>query len=70
MYSIVEKHASLPVVNFVLWMGVRGHIWPRLLAIEGNLTPKDGGFHLCSGEEVVYEVPERWSETFSKSNPL
>ena len=37
-----------------------GHIWPRLLATAGHLTPKDGGFHLYSGEEVVFEVPDRW----------
>ena len=67
MYGIVEKLTLLPIVNFVLQMG---HIWPGLLATAGHLTPKDGGFHLCSGEEVVYEVPKRWYETFSKSNPL
>ena len=39
-----------------------GHIWLRLLAIVGHLTPKDGGFHLYSGEEVVFEVSERCSE--------
>ena len=39
-----------------------GHIWLRLLATAGHLTPKDGGFHLYSGEELVFEVPERWSE--------
>ena len=38
-----------------------GHIWLRLLATAGHLTPKDGGFHLYSGEEVVFEVSERWS---------
>ncbi|KAK7856713.1 thaumatin-like protein [Quercus suber] len=58
MYSIVEKLTLLPVVNFVLQMG---HIWLGLLATAGHLTPKDGGFHLYSVEEVVFEVPERWS---------
>ena len=58
MYSIVEKLTSLPVINFVLQMG---HIWLGLLATAGHLTPKDGGFHLNSVEEVVFEVPERWS---------
>ena len=53
MYSIVEKLTLLPVVNFVLQMG---HIWLGLLATAGHLTPKDGGFHLCSVEEVVFEV--------------
>ena len=36
-----------------------GHIWLRLLATIGHLTPIDGGFHLNSGEEVVFEVSER-----------
>ena len=57
MYSMVEKLTSLPVVNFVLQMG---HIWLGLLATARHLTPKDGGFHLYSVEEVVFEVPERW----------
>ena len=52
MYSMVEKLTSLPVVNFVLQMG---HIWLGLLATARHLTPKDGGFHLCS-VEVVFEV--------------
>ena len=58
MYSIVEKLTLLPVVNFVLQMG---HIWLGLLATVGHLTPIDGGFHLYSVEEVVFEVPKRWS---------
>ena len=38
-----------------------GHIWPGLLVTAGHLTPKNGSFHLYSGEEVVFEVRERWS---------
>ena len=67
MYSIVEKLTSLPIVNFVLQMG---HIWPGLLDTAGHLTPKDGGFHLYSGEEVVFEVPERWFANMGQTRLL
>uniref|UniRef100_A0A7N2MP01 Uncharacterized protein n=2 Tax=Quercus lobata TaxID=97700 RepID=A0A7N2MP01_QUELO len=37
-----------------------GRIWPGLPTTAGYLTPKDGGFHLYSGE-VLFEVSKRWS---------
>lgn len=36
-------------------------IWPAILGGAGQVTPKDGGFLLSSGEEVVLDVPDRWS---------
>ncbi|CAK9135644.1 unnamed protein product [Ilex paraguariensis] len=36
-------------------------IWPGTLGTVGHQTPKDGGFHLHSGEQIVMEVPENWS---------
>ncbi|RVW49307.1 Thaumatin-like protein [Vitis vinifera] len=36
-------------------------IWPGILGSAGHPSPKDGGFHLCSGEQVTIEVPEGWS---------
>ncbi|KAI4299547.1 hypothetical protein L6164_032994 [Bauhinia variegata] len=36
-------------------------IWPGILGSAGHPSPKDGGFLLSSGEEVVLEVPEGWS---------
>ena len=66
MYSIVEKHTSLLLVNFVLQMG-RLDFLP---ATTGHLTPKDGGFHLYSGEEVVFEVPERWFGNMGQTSLL
>ncbi|KAJ8899716.1 hypothetical protein K2173_019415 [Erythroxylum novogranatense] len=36
-------------------------IWPGLLGSAGGPTPKDGGFHLASGEEVVIDLPQKWS---------
>ncbi|CAA2934526.1 Hypothetical predicted protein [Olea europaea subsp. europaea] len=37
------------------------HIWPGVLATAGHQTLRDGGFHLYSGEQVILDVPERWS---------
>ncbi|KAJ1402623.1 Thaumatin, conserved site [Sesbania bispinosa] len=36
-------------------------VWPGILGSAGQQTPKDGGLHLGSGEEVVLDVPEKWS---------
>ncbi|XAR68927.1 hypothetical protein NMG60_11000342 [Bertholletia excelsa] len=36
-------------------------VWPGILGGAGQQTPKDGGFLLSSGQEVVIDVPEKWS---------
>lgn len=36
-------------------------IWPGIQGSAGMQTLKDGGFPLSSGEEVVIDVPEKWS---------
>ncbi|XP_073145995.1 thaumatin-like protein isoform X1 [Henckelia pumila] len=36
-------------------------IWPGILGGAGHPTPKDGGFHLISGQEAVIDVPPKWS---------
>ncbi|XP_057432158.1 thaumatin-like protein [Lotus japonicus] len=36
-------------------------VWPGILGNAGLPSPKDGGFHLASGEEVVLQVPEGWA---------
>ncbi|KAF2288653.1 hypothetical protein GH714_009985 [Hevea brasiliensis] len=36
-------------------------IWPGVLGGAGHQTPKDGGFHLGSGEEIVLDLPQKWS---------
>lgn len=52
----ISDGAQLIVVN-----NCRESIWPGILGSAGQATPKDGGFHLGSGEEVVLDVPEKWS---------
>ncbi|KAL3826021.1 hypothetical protein ACJIZ3_022050 [Penstemon smallii] len=36
-------------------------IWPGILGSAGQQTLKDGGFLLTSNQELVIDVPERWS---------
>ncbi|RZC78919.1 hypothetical protein C5167_003137 [Papaver somniferum] len=36
-------------------------IWPGIFGSAGHPSPADGGFHLGSNEQVVLEVPEKWS---------
>ncbi|KAI9072710.1 hypothetical protein K1719_045311 [Acacia pycnantha] len=37
------------------------NVWPGIQGSAGQENPKYGGFHLGIGEEVVFEVPEKWS---------
>ncbi|GMH26527.1 hypothetical protein Nepgr_028370 [Nepenthes gracilis] len=55
---------SLPVtdeVQLILVNNCNDQIWPAFLGSAGKPTPKDGGLNLTSGEEVVIDLPERWS---------
>ncbi|OVA17814.1 Thaumatin [Macleaya cordata] len=36
-------------------------IWPGILGSAGHPSPQDGGFHLNCNEQVVLDVPEKWS---------
>ncbi|KAL5170880.1 Thaumatin-like protein [Glycine soja] len=36
-------------------------VWPGILGNGGHPSPKHGGFHLGSGEEIVIHVPKVWS---------
>ncbi|PIA54682.1 hypothetical protein AQUCO_00900920v1 [Aquilegia coerulea] len=36
-------------------------IWPGILGSAGHPSPLDGGFHLNNNEEVVIDVPDKWS---------
>ncbi|KAI3892092.1 hypothetical protein MKW92_029395 [Papaver armeniacum] len=39
----------------------RESIWPGILGSSGHSSVGGGGFHLNFGDEVVLNVPERWS---------
>ncbi|CAL5389697.1 unnamed protein product [Camellia sinensis] len=54
--DIGKDGAQLIVVN-----NCNESIWPALLGGTGHPTPKDGGFHLSSGKEIVVDVPQKWS---------
>ncbi|KAM3325497.1 thaumatin-like protein isoform X1 [Capsicum chacoense] len=47
--------------QLILVNNCRRSIWPGILGNTGNMTPKDGGFHMKSGDEVVFDVPNKWS---------
>ncbi|XP_009122804.1 thaumatin-like protein [Brassica rapa] len=36
-------------------------IWPAILGGGGQTTPRNGGFHMGSGEETIIDVPDKWS---------
>ncbi|KAI6675077.1 hypothetical protein NL676_002983 [Syzygium grande] len=52
----VSNGAQLILVN-----NCQETIWPGLLGGAGHPSPQEGGFVLSSGEEVVVDVPEKWS---------
>ncbi|KAF5953742.1 hypothetical protein HYC85_006598 [Camellia sinensis] len=56
VYIPEHDGAQLIVVN-----NCNESIWPALLGGTGHPTPKDGGFHLSSGKEIVVDVPQKWS---------
>lgn len=53
---VVANGTQLILVN-----NCKESVWPGILGSAGHTSPKDGGFHLCSGEEVVLDLPNGWS---------
>ncbi|KAF8396807.1 hypothetical protein HHK36_018440 [Tetracentron sinense] len=47
--------------QLILVNNCKKSVWPGILGGAGQPSPKDGGFHLNYSEEVVIDVPERWS---------
>ncbi|CAL1399075.1 unnamed protein product [Linum trigynum] len=47
--------------QLILVNNCKESIWPGILGSAGQPTPLNGGFHLGSGEEVVFDVPQKWS---------
>ncbi|KAK4783219.1 hypothetical protein SAY86_007593 [Trapa natans] len=47
--------------ELILVNNCKESIWPGILGNSGQLTPKDGGFLLPSGQEAVIDVPHKWS---------
>lgn len=47
--------------QLILVNNCKESVWPGILGNEGHPSPKDGGFHLSSGQEAVLQVPEGWS---------
>ncbi|OMO66371.1 Thaumatin [Corchorus capsularis] len=55
-FSYIADGEQIILVN-----NCKESIWPGILGSAGQVSPKDGGFHLGSGEEVVIDVPQKWS---------
>ncbi|GKE61212.1 thaumatin-like protein, partial [Tanacetum coccineum] len=51
----------LNAVQLILVNNCRESIWPGLQGGAGHLSPKDRGFRLGEAEEVVINVPDKWS---------
>ncbi|KAJ4882265.1 Pathogenesis-related thaumatin superfamily protein [Raphanus sativus] len=47
--------------QLILVNNCRESIWPGILGGGGQTTPRNGGFHLGSGEETIIDVPDKWS---------
>ncbi|PKA63224.1 Thaumatin-like protein [Apostasia shenzhenica] len=57
LFSISPAH----LIQLTLVNNCDGSIWPATLGRAGNVSPKDGGFHLGAGEQAVFNVPSGWS---------
>ncbi|EEF38126.1 Zeamatin precursor, putative [Ricinus communis] len=47
--------------QFIIVNNCQESIWPGILGTAGHETPREGGFHLATGEQTVLELPDRWS---------
>ncbi|GER57246.1 pathogenesis-related thaumatin superfamily protein [Striga asiatica] len=52
----LEHHHQLILVN-----NCNETIWPAIQAGAGHPTPQDGGFQLSTNQEIVLNVPDKWS---------
>ncbi|KAK7285198.1 hypothetical protein RJT34_19959 [Clitoria ternatea] len=48
-------------IQLIIVNNCKESVWPGILGNGGHPSPKDGGFHLASGEETVLQVPQGWS---------
>ncbi|KAK9684214.1 hypothetical protein RND81_10G194200 [Saponaria officinalis] len=48
-------------VQLIIVNNCNGDLWPGILGNPGKENPKNGGFLLNSGEEVVLDLPDNWS---------
>ncbi|KAL8167914.1 hypothetical protein V2J09_009413 [Rumex salicifolius] len=48
-------------VQVIIVNNCKEQIWPAIMGGAGQETPNDGGFHMGSGEEVVLDLPDKWS---------
>ncbi|KAH6798417.1 Pathogenesis-related thaumatin superfamily protein [Perilla frutescens var. frutescens] len=60
-------HPSLSTTNgggvhqLIVVNNCKESIWPGIQGGAGHPTPRDGGFLLTRGQEVVIDVPQKWS---------
>lgn len=48
-------------IQLIIVNNCKESVWPGILGNGGHQTPNNGGFHLSTGEQVVIQVPEKWS---------
>ncbi|BFG36225.1 hypothetical protein CerSpe_224990 [Prunus speciosa] len=64
LFPLLFLLASISITNgaqLILVNNCNESIWPGILGTAGLATPQSGGFHLGSGQELVLDVPEKWS---------
>ncbi|XP_059296419.1 thaumatin-like protein [Lycium ferocissimum] len=53
--------SSTEGTQVILVNNCKESIWPGIQGGAGQTTLKDGGFHLNSGEQIVLDMPDKWS---------
>lgn len=48
-------------IQLIIVNNCKETIWPGMLGTNGVSSPKHGGFQLSSGEQLILQVPDRWS---------
>ncbi|WCJ28330.1 Pathogenesis-related thaumatin superfamily protein [Euphorbia peplus] len=60
-FFLLTSFSSSGAEQLIIVNNCNESIWPGVLGGAGHPTFKDGGFHLGSGEEVVVDLPDKWS---------
>ncbi|KAF7845464.1 thaumatin-like protein [Senna tora] len=61
LFYLIALFSITDGAKLILLNNCRESVWPGILGSSGQATPRNGGFHLGTGEEALLHVPDKWS---------
>ncbi|KAK9126998.1 hypothetical protein Scep_015844 [Stephania cephalantha] len=61
LFSFLISLSFTNGIQLIMVNNCKESVWPGILGTVGHSAPRDGGFHLNFGDEVVLDVPDKWS---------